>query len=133
MQKIADGQGKEIIFLEFFAGRGLLTSAAAAHNVLTCEPDEVTSGGTDFRSEMDIEKVKAKITSYIAQDFQVVLHMAPPCSTFSRARDRSEATRLRSTECPAGDEGDADTACVQMPVPIDIFGHLFYFNFVVVS
>ena len=26
----------------------------------------------------------------------------PPCSTFSRARDRSAATRLRSSEFPAG-------------------------------
>ena len=110
MQEIAGCKGKEIIFLELFAGRGKLTSAAAANNVLTCDPDEVSSGGTDFTSEEQIEKVRTRITGYIAQDLQVVLHMAPPCSTFSRARDRSDATKLRSLEHPAGDERDPLTA-----------------------
>ena len=82
----------------------------AAQNVLTSEPDEVTDGGTDFRSMTEIDKVKTRILELIGKGFQVLLHMAPPCSTFSRARDRSSATQLRSKEAPAGDERDPDTA-----------------------
>ena len=32
----------------------------------------------------------------------MIFHVAPPCSTFSRARDRCQRTRLRSTSLPAG-------------------------------
>ena len=34
--------------------------------------------------------------------FQLYFHVAPPCSTFSRARDRSTRTRLRSAASPQG-------------------------------
>ena len=76
---------------------------------MTCDPDEVTSGGTDFRIDAEVNQVKMKISGYLDQGFRVIVHMAPPCSTFSRARDRSSATRLRSTESPAGDETDQKT------------------------
>ena len=33
---------------------------------------------------------------------QIIFHFAPPCATFSRARDRSVRTRLRSTLHPEG-------------------------------
>ena len=33
---------------------------------------------------------------------RLFFHFAPPCNTFSRARDRSFKTRLRSASCPAG-------------------------------
>ena len=38
----------------------------------------------------------------MAQGKQVAVHLAPPCSTFSRARDRSKRTRLRSSTLPRG-------------------------------
>jgi hypothetical protein len=33
---------------------------------------------------------------------RLIIHLAPPCSTFSRARDRSSTTKLRSSSHPAG-------------------------------
>ena len=33
---------------------------------------------------------------------KLFLHLAPPCSTFSRARDRAKRTRVRSLNQPAG-------------------------------
>ena len=60
------------------------------------------SGGTDFRRTDDIERLKAKIKKELDTGNQVLIHMAPPCSAFSQARDRSGATRLRSLEKPEG-------------------------------
>ena len=66
------------------------------------EPDEVAAGGTNFLCDVDLEKLRGKLLDYKAEGRMVALHVAPPCSTFSRARDRSRRTRLRSAAHPAG-------------------------------
>ena len=37
-----------------------------------------------------------------ARKWRLVVHLVPPCSTFSKARDRSVKTRVRSMDHPAG-------------------------------
>ena len=49
-----------------------------------------------------VEELKGQLRHHAAQGKMLIVHMAPPCNTFSRARDRSDRTKLRSKECPQG-------------------------------
>ena len=64
--------------------------------------DEVTKGGTNFLEEGAIRQLQSELKKYIDAGQRVALHLAPPCCTFSRARDRSRKTRLRSSAFPGG-------------------------------
>ena len=89
------------IFVEVFAGRGLLSQAVSEHGITTVV-DEAAEGGTNFLDAVEVEELKGRLESYLDEGRGVALHLAPPCSTFSRARDRSKRTRLRSSKYPAG-------------------------------
>ena len=91
-------------FFEFFAGEGDLTHAAITEGIPSIQ-DEVRMGGTDFANAVHVENAKAKLSAAKAGCMKLLLHFAPPCATFSRARDRSWRTRLRSMERPQGLRG----------------------------
>ena len=90
------------IFLEVFAGSAVLTRKVKELGIATHEPDDLAYGGTDFRDAEAVEKFKNRLRDLTAGKGRVFLHMAPPCSTFSRARDRRASTRLRSAARPEG-------------------------------
>ena len=89
------------VFFECFAGAGNLSAELATYGVQVVV-DEVAQGGTNFLDELAVSKLQENIERQVASGLRVALHLAPPCSTFSRARDRSRKTRLRSAEFPAG-------------------------------
>ena len=92
----------DIVFMEFFAGEGVLTAAVAAEGVPCVDPQDVASGGADFGDVDQVDRVKKYLHQLTVEGKRLILHFAPPCSTFSRARDRSWKTRLRSTTRPQG-------------------------------
>ena len=95
------------VFFEIFAGRGRLSQAVSAHGFETVV-DEAAEGGTDFLDALAVDELKRKLESHLDDGRRVALHLAPPCSTFSRARDRGRRTRLRSSKFPGGLPGCKD-------------------------
>jgi len=79
-----------------------LTHAASAIGVATQTPQDLASRGWDFRREEDIEATKAWLEHLAGKHGHLVIHLAPPCSTFSRAWNRSARTRLRTAAQPQG-------------------------------
>ena len=90
------------LFSEFFAGTGVLTSAVAAADVPVRPPDDRATGGADFEHIGAVDGLRDELGSLLSSGVCLMVHFAPPCSTFSRARGRSSATRLRSAEFPHG-------------------------------
>jgi hypothetical protein len=97
----------DVIFVEVFAGSGVLTDAVKVRGIKTRDPDDAATGGTDFTRLGDVESLRAELADLQASGTKIMLHLAPPCSTFSRARDRSWRTRLRSLKHPQGIPGRA--------------------------
>ena len=93
---------KPIIFIEFFAGDARLTEAFRAVGIRCRAPDDLVTGGTDFEIASQVRKVREELRALRTDDLCLAIHLAPPCSTFSRARDRSKATCLRSSSQPEG-------------------------------
>ena len=89
------------MFYECFAGVASLSSAVSAFGVNVIA-DEVEKGGTDFENEEAVLKLKAELVTMQNSGSLIMVHLAPPCATFSRARDRSKKTRLRSSRHPEG-------------------------------
>ena len=89
------------IFFESFAGDGHLSIAMREMGFEVCA-DDLLFGGTDFLDDGAVEEAKSRIQIAAAEGKPVAVHLAPPCATFSRARDRSKRTRLRSTARPRG-------------------------------
>ena len=96
---------QQAVFVELFAGTGVLTKAVANLGVHTETPNEFEAGGTDFRERKQVEALQEHLHGLASQFHHMVLHLAPPCATFSRARDRSTRTRLRSKFYPEGIPG----------------------------
>jgi hypothetical protein len=92
-------------FLEVFAGTGALTAAVRSAGLIAWPADDVATGGTNFLDIESVEKLKNSIADGLSSGTHLVLHLAPPCSSFSRARDRSWRTRLRSRARPQGIPG----------------------------
>ena len=92
----------DILFVEFFAGDGVLSAAVSALGIPCDDPQDVATGGADFGDLHEVEKIKQRLYGYYVAGYKLVVHFAPPCSTFSRARDRSWKTRLRSSSRPQG-------------------------------
>ena len=90
------------LFCEFFAGEGVLTAGVKLKGVPAATPEDVASGGLDFRHASTVDIIKTRLRNIVAEGTKVMLHLAPPCATFSRARDRSYKTRLRSKARPQG-------------------------------
>jgi hypothetical protein len=71
----------------------------------------LATGGTDFSDSTAVAKLKLELRVLRCDGAKLALHFAPTCATFSRARDRAQATQLRSTEFLEGRPGlDADQA-----------------------
>ena len=70
--------------------------------VATLPPDEVEAGGVDFTSRADLGASRTKLKRLHDEGYQLILHFAPPCSTFSTARNRARRTQLRSNVHPGG-------------------------------
>ena len=92
----------QVIFCEIFAGKGVLTKAVEELGMKAEIPDDFQHGGTDFRESKQVDALKGKLATLAAKTNHLVVHLAPPCATFSRARDRSVKTRLRSSWYPEG-------------------------------
>ena len=84
------------------AGDAALTSAVLQAGVPSSEPDDIATGGTYFQQKSDVTLLLAELHSLLASGVSLLVHLAPPCATFSRARDRSTATKLRSADFPQG-------------------------------
>ena len=76
-------------FAEFFAGHGGLTKAMLGKGIRCRGPDEVENGGIDFMQDEEVAKLKEELRTLRTEGATLLLHFAPPCSTFSRARDRA--------------------------------------------
>ena len=93
---------QSVLFCEFFAGEGVLTSAMMAAGVPVRPPEDLAGGGTDFEDKAAVDVLRREFEQLAASGVKCMVHLAPPCSTFSRACGRSILTRLRSTEFPQG-------------------------------
>ena len=91
-----------LFFAEFFAGEAGLTSAMQDLGVTCRGADELANGGTNFADPGQVEQLKAELRDLRTEGATIALHFAPPCATFSRARDRASATQLRSSAHPEG-------------------------------
>ena len=79
-------------FLEYFAGEGGLTAAVLKAGVPANPANDHCTGGVGFSDMNEVNAVKDYIKGLHASGVQVMLHVAPPCATFSRARGRSWKT-----------------------------------------
>ena len=78
----------DCIFIEYFAGSGLLSKTLGKSGVNVHPLQDVELDGADFSQEGCLAGERACLCG-LAQFGRLVVHMAPPCSTYSRARDRS--------------------------------------------
>ena len=56
-----------IIFLELFAGKGILSRAVIAAGIPSLPPNEFQSGRTDFRNKLSVEALQAKLLRFFNQ------------------------------------------------------------------
>ena len=92
----------QTIFKEYFAGKAELSKAVAKVGVVIGEPEDLASGGLDFVDKRTVQRVKEELTRLASGAHHLVVHFAPPCASFSRARDRAKRTKLRSAAHPDG-------------------------------
>ena len=85
-----------VLFVEAFAGCGRLSQAMRALGIQVAEPQDLETGGLDLRKPADLRRFREQLARWARLGYTIVLHLAIPCSTFSRARDRSHRTRVRS-------------------------------------
>ena len=89
-------------FVELFAGAGPLTAAVRATGVPCLAPQDIEHGGADLADDDQFEQLLDLWRHSCAQGLLPIFHMGTPCSSFSRARDRSARTRIRSPQHPWG-------------------------------
>ena len=65
-------------------------------------PDDAATGGIVFGVKKNLDYLKEELRGMRTEGLSLGLHFATPCCTFTRARDRSEKTRLRSSQHPEG-------------------------------
>ena len=90
------------VFLELFAEDGVLTEAVA--KVMAVEPpQDFDTGGVDFSDLVAVKSLLWRRWKDLADSgTSLFFHVAPPCASFSRARDRAWRTRLRTPAQPEG-------------------------------
>lgn len=93
---------KGSIFIECFAGKGELSKAVHRIGVPVDTPQDINTGGVDFADDRQVIALWEHWRTLANFGLNLLFHFAPPCSTFSRARDRSWRTKLRSTLSPEG-------------------------------
>ena len=91
-----------VLFIEIFAGEGRLSQAVARLGVRTAPPQDLMTGGFDFSVEHEVRQLWVMWKHWAQSSDKLIFHFAPPCSTFSTARDRSPKTKLRSATHPEG-------------------------------
>ena len=92
----------EVRFDEQNAGSGVLTQAVAFRGVTAARPNDVHTGGTDLRNPADVEALWESWMQARQRGVYLIIHWAPPCSSMSKARQRSFLTRVRSSGHPWG-------------------------------
>merc|ERR1712051_829771 len=60
------------------------------------------AGGADLRDRAQVHLLLDQLRRWVALGYDLVVHLAPPCATFSTARDRSWRTKVRGPRCPQG-------------------------------
>ena len=93
---------KDVLFQEFFAGDANLSEAMGDIGFDVAMPEDLAKGGVDFSDESQVLGLKTRLRKFSEEGRRLCLHLAPPCATFSGARDRSFRTRLRSGKFPEG-------------------------------
>jgi hypothetical protein len=93
---------QSIVFAVFFSGEGNLAKTMRRAGVRCLEPDDFASGGTDLSDKAQVQRARQRLRDIRTADEKLAIHLAPPCHTYSRARDRSPLTQLRSSSFPAG-------------------------------
>ena len=88
--------------VEVFAGDAEFSKACRKAGLRVAEPDDLRWGGTDFTDPVSVAALEFRLERWAKVANPLVLHLAPPCSTFSRARDRSARTRVRTRGRPGG-------------------------------
>ena len=92
-------RGGGTLFWELFAGVAVLTTAFAREGWATGPPvDVITSPITDLLNPAFVMLV----LGLILEGHITVLHLGPPCSSFSMAVNRFLSQRIRSRENPEG-------------------------------
>ena len=94
--------GIRFVFLELFAGNGELTKQVAKIVETLPPQDHFTSHGIDFLDLSAVHTLWQEWRPLVDAGARLIFHVAPPCATFSRARDRSSRTKLRSSLSPGG-------------------------------
>ena len=92
----------DFIVCEFFAGSAALTQAVMAAGVQVRQPDDLETKGADFTQKSSVDAILCELGELAVSGVQLIVHFAPPCVTFSKARDRHPDTRLRSLVFPQG-------------------------------
>ena len=92
----------EVRFDEQNAGSGGLTLAVSLKGVMTAQPNDVYTGGTDLHNSADVEALWDSWVHARQRGIHLIIHWAPPCSSMSRATQRSFLTRVRSQSHPWG-------------------------------
>ena len=82
--------------LELFSGAGGLSAALRQDGYLVVEVDRKYGANVLRRS------LQARLRGAVVANLFDVVHCGPPCSSFSRARDRGWHSRLRSDSYPDG-------------------------------
>ena len=88
--------------MELFAGKADLSKAVSARGLPTVVPEDLARGGVNFQVDDEVAVLQRRCRHLLDLGFKILTHMAPPCSSFSRARDRSSRTRVRSAGHPEG-------------------------------
>ena len=92
---------RPFVFVEFFAGTAVLTRRGREFGVETASPEDVITGGYDLCNTDDKEQVRAAL-GRLGRERRIYVHFAPPCSSFSRLRNRGARVQLRSDCMPEG-------------------------------
>ena len=92
----------EPFVIELFAGDAEFSKACLEAGLRVHEPDDVRWGGTDFLDPASVATLELRMERWARIASPLVVHLAPPCATFSRARDRSVRTRLRTRNRTGG-------------------------------
>ena len=101
MGQLAETRRREAIVLaECFAGSAPLAAAVKALGV-PVRP-LLDAGGMTCDLRGPAQRLRESLTAAADRGCELVLVLEPPCATFSRARDRSCRTKLRSAALPEG-------------------------------
>lgn len=97
----------KFLLQEFFEGDAVLTQEVRAQGLTALPPEGLATGGLDMSQPAAVKLLCSRWKALRSEGVDLAVHFAPPCSTFSRARDRRKNTQLRSLAHPEGLRGAA--------------------------